>query len=239
MGSKICMGEKWMGRKLLSLVALLFTVAVALLSCATTGGILQSEEGTTREAGVWHRVEEGQTLWRIAKTYRVSLEDVKSVNDIQDVVHVAKGTWIFIPGAEEVLYVQGSTGSEPGEALNPEFVWPINGEIVQSFGESDADFNYGIDIGSVKSQDVVATLEGTVVLSGLIRGYGTTIIIEHENDFCSLYAKNIKSLVREGQRVNRNSIIARAESSTFVPGDVVHYELFYKGKPVNPLYYLP
>ena len=231
-------GERRMAsRGLLPLVSLLILVLAALLSCATTGVSLS--EGQTRDAGVWHHVEEGQTLWRIAKTYRVSLEEIKNTNDIQDVVYVAKGTWIFIPGANEVLYVQGSKDSEPGAGYDPGFVWPIRGEVVQSFGESGRDFNYGIDIGSVKSQDIVASLEGTVVLSGTIRGYGTTIIIEHDNDFCSLYARNIKSLVREGQRVSRSSVIARAESNAITPGDVVHYELFYKGKPVNPLYYLP
>jgi murein DD-endopeptidase MepM/ murein hydrolase activator NlpD len=95
----------------------------------------------------------------------------------------------------------------------------------------------------------VASEGGTVILSGSIRGYGNTIIIEHESDFCSLYSRNIQSLVEEGQLVKKNAVIAR-----FVPerpaagkspgnkspeGDVIHYELFYKGKPVNPLYYLP
>jgi lipoprotein NlpD len=73
----------------------------------------------------------------------------------------------------------------------------------------------------------------------MIRGYGTTIIIEHENNYCSLYSKNIKSLVKEGQLVDKNSVIAKAGTVTSAISDVVHYELFYKGKPVNPLYYLP
>jgi len=222
----------------LPLFLIVLAAFLTLFSCATTGGVYRTEE-QPRVAGVWHRVQEGQTLWRIAKTYRVSLEDIKDANDIQDVVHVEKGTWILIPGAEDVLYVQGSADPEPEANYDPGFVWPIKGEVVQAFGKSEKDFSYGIDIRSSKSQDVVATLEGTVVLSGTIRGYGPTIIIEHDNNFCSLYAKNIRSLVREGQQVDRSSTIAQAGSNTSAPGDTVHYELFYKGKPVNPLYYLP
>ncbi len=119
------------------------------------------------------------------------------------------------------------------------FMWPLKGEVVNSFGKKENDFLYGIDIKSTRNQDVVATLEGKVVLSGTIRGYGTTIIIEHENNYCSLYSKNIKSLVKEGQLVEKNSVIAKAGTSTSVTGDIVHYELFFKGRPVNPLYYLP
>jgi hypothetical protein len=209
-----------------------------LFSCATTGEAYRTDE-ESRAAGVWHRVEEGQTLWRIAKTYRVTLEEIKTANDIQDIVHVSKGTWLIIPTAEKVLYVQGSVDAMPEEEYNPGFIWPLEGQIISSFGKSGRDFHYGIDIQSVRNQDVVATLAGTVVLSTTIRGYGPTIIIEHENNFCSLYSKNIKSLVREGQQVSKSSVIARAGIGGTASDETVHYELFYKGKPVNPLYYLP
>jgi len=226
-----CLFKKWyLFVMLLSLLALLF-------SCATTGSMYKSEEKNSR--GIWHRVQEGQTLWRIAKTYRVTLEEIKEANDIVDVVHVAKGTWILIPNADRVLYVQGNVDTLHEKGVDLGFIWPLKGEIVNSFGKKENDFLYGIDIKSTRNQDVVATLEGKVVLSGMIRGYGTTIIIEHENNYCSLYSKNIKSLVKEGQLIDKNSVIAKAGTVTSAISDVVHYELFYKGKPVNPLYYLP
>jgi len=219
-------------------VLLLGMAAFLLFSCATTGEVYRTSD-EIRAAGVWHRVEEGQTLWRIAKTYRVSLEELKGANDIEDVVHVAKGTWLIIPNAEKTMYVQGSADVESAEEYDPGFIWPLKGQIVSSFGKSGEDFHYGIDIKSAKNQDIVATLSGTVVLSSTIRGYGPTIIIEHENNFCSLYSKNIKSLVHEGQQVSKNSVIAKAGAGSAASDDALHYELFFKGKPVNPLYYLP
>jgi LysM repeat protein len=220
------------------LILLLGMTASLLLSCATTGELYRGSE-EVRAAGIWHRVEEGQTLWRIAKTYRVSLEEIKGANDIEDVVHVAKGTWLIIPNAEKAMYVQGNTDVVSEEEFDPGFIWPLKGQVVNSFGKSGEDYHYGIDIKSVKNQDIVATLSGTVVLSSTIRGYGPTIIIEHENNFCSLYSKNIKSLVHEGQRVSKNSVIAKAGAGGATSDDALHYELFFKGKPVNPLYYLP
>ena len=107
------------------------------------------------------------------------------------------------------MYVHGSADAEPEEEYDPGFIWPLKGQVVNSFGKSGGDFHYGIDIKSAKNQDIVAPLPGTVVLSSTIRGYGPTIIIEHENNFCSLYSKNIKSLVREGQQVSKNSVIPR------------------------------
>jgi murein DD-endopeptidase MepM/ murein hydrolase activator NlpD len=218
-------------------------VLVFLASCATIQG-LKTAGSASGERGIWHRVKEGQTLWRIAKTYRVTIDELKETNDLNDTVHVPEGAWLFIPKAERVLYVQGNGDSLPPESKKLGFAWPLKGEVVRSFGKLKNDFNYGIDLKTAGAQSVVASEKGTVILAGSIRGYGNTIIIEHESDFCSLYSKNIESLVKEGQRVQKNTVIARlvsdrSGSGKGTEGDVFHYELFYKGKPVNPLYYLP
>ncbi len=215
------------------------TLAVFLVvSCGTTTELLRNGQSSVRQ-GVWHRVEQGQTLWRIAKTYRVSLDEIKYANDVEDVMHISTGTWLFIPDVQEVLYVQGSGSSAPPDLQAVDFTWPLQGEIVRPFGKEKNDFNYGIDMETRGASSVRASERGKVVISGIIRGYGNTIIIEHENDFISLYSKDLKSFVKEGQTVEKNTVIAKIEN----PGDseqaIVHYELFYKGKPVNPLYYLP
>jgi len=218
---------------------LILICSMVLNSCATTERFNIREKKDFGERGVWHRVEEGQTLWRIAKTYRVSLELLKEANDIQDAVHISIGTWLFIPGAEKVLFVQGNIESVPEKQTDLSFIWPVKGEIVRNFGKISNDFNYGIDIKTRMGSNIVAAQKGVVVLSGIIRGYGNTIIIEHPNDFCSLYSRNLNILVREGQAVESNTVIARVSPEAEKENDVVHYELFYRGKPVNPLYYLP
>ncbi len=213
-------------------------IAVLAVSCGTTTGLYKNVQTSSRQ-GVWHRVEQGQTLWRIAKTYRVSLEEIKDANDIEDVIHVSTGTWVFIPDAQEVLYVQGSVSGSPPDLEAVAFVWPVLGEIVKPFGRDQNDFNYGIDVQTQGPSNVRAAEKGKVVISGIIRGYGKTIIIEHDNDFISLYSRDLQSFVKEGQSVDKNSVIAKIEIPRNSEKAVVHYELFYKGKPVNPLYYLP
>jgi hypothetical protein len=211
---------------------------IFLLSCATTQ-VTERTITTKHERGVWHRVKEGQTLWRIAKTYRVELDTLKEANDIDDVVHIAQGTWIFIPGAKKHLWVQGNVASASEDEEKPDFVWPTMGEVVRSYGKDKQDFNYGIDINLKGNENIVATQNGKVVLSGKIRGYGNTVIIEHEDNFCSLYSKDIQVTVKEGQWVKKNQVIGRPELNRGGEQYVVHYELFHEGKSINPLYYLP
>lgn len=56
--------------------------------------------------GVYHTIEKGQTLWRIAKTYDVDIQDVAEFNDITDITQIKEGQKIFIPGASQVLKVE-------------------------------------------------------------------------------------------------------------------------------------
>jgi murein DD-endopeptidase MepM/ murein hydrolase activator NlpD len=218
--------------KKLLYVFLSFSILLTVLSCATSG---LSRNSSASAQGVWHRVREGQTLWRIAKAYRVTLEEIKQANELHDLVHVTAVTWIRIPGAEHVLLVEGNLEVEQEQSRDMEFSWPLQGEVVTPYGKLEDDFSFGIDIRSDGNRDVLASQDGTVVLAGTIRGYGETIIIEHQNNFCTLYARNIRSTVLEGQRVKRNHVIARSEDAR----QAVHYEIFFEGKPVNPLFYLP
>jgi len=75
---------------LLTAYCLLFT---ALYGCAISHG-------------VYHKVEEGQTLWRIAKAYEVDIQDVAEFNDITDMTQIQEGQMLFIPGSWRVLKVE-------------------------------------------------------------------------------------------------------------------------------------
>ncbi len=59
-----------------------------------------------RGKGVYHKVRQGETLWRICYTYRVNMKKVCRVNRIKDPGHVVAGQKIFIPGAKRVLKVK-------------------------------------------------------------------------------------------------------------------------------------
>ncbi len=211
-------------------------ITLLLYSCATMSGTKNVEQKVYKP-GIWHRVEEGQTLWRISKTYGVSLEIIKEANEITDVLHIRPGTWIFIPGAKKHLYVQGGFDKATNGPQDFKIVLPVNGRIIRKFGKIKNDFNYGIDIKVIGGRYVLSSQKGKVVFSGVVRGYGYVVIIDHGNGYYSLYTKNIEPVVKEGESVKINSVIAKINREGGSEA-VVHYELYYKGKPVNPLYYV-
>ena len=52
-------------------------------------------------AGVHHLVQPGETLWRIARAYAVSVPDLQRANGLSDPTQVEAGTLLLIPGAEQ------------------------------------------------------------------------------------------------------------------------------------------
>ena len=121
---------------------------------------------------------------------------------------------------------------------NVTWQWPVSGNIIQGFSNSDGG-NKGIDIGGSRGQAVKAAASGRVVYAGnALRGYGNLIIIKHNDDFLSAYAHNDKLLVTDQQEVRAGQEIAKMGSSG-TNAVKLHFEIRYKGKSVDPLHYLP
>ncbi len=115
--------------------------------------------------------------------------------------------------------------------------WPTQGRVVRYFNSSE--LFKGVDIESHSGQAVVAAAPGVVVYSGSgLRGYGELIIVKHSEEFLSAYAHSRRIFVKEGQVVKGGEKIAE------VGGDPanskrLYFEIRQKGKPVNPLNFLP
>ncbi|VFP78516.1 Murein hydrolase activator NlpD [Candidatus Erwinia haradaeae] len=116
--------------------------------------------------------------------------------------------------------------------------WPAHGKIIDNFSSEEGG-NKGIDIAGVYGHAVVSTAPGQVVYAGNeLRGYGNLIIIKHNNDYLSAYAHNATIFVAKQQTVKAGQTIATMGNSG-TNSVRLHFELRYKGKSVNPLYYLP
>lgn len=61
--------------------------------------------GETR-TGVYHTVKKGETLWSIAKAYKVPLKKLAEVNNLSNTSFIKAGQKLFIPGAQEIKEVK-------------------------------------------------------------------------------------------------------------------------------------
>ena len=188
---------------------------------------------TTERKDIVYHVQKGDTLWRIAQQYEVSLKSITSANSISENSRLSVGQKLIIPNAR----------SGPGSGSSPSFSWPIKGLITSHFGNRTlggrSDYHTGIDIDGRTGDSIRAAESGKVSFSGRISGYGNTIIVDHPGGYSTVYAHNSANLVQKGQSVSKGEIIARLGATGNATGSHLHFEVRVNSKPVNPLNYLP
>lgn len=188
----------------------------------------------TSPQGVHHKVRKGETLWRIAKTYHVAVDELISANHIPNAASIEENQLLLIPGADAVQAV--TLPGSPGK--DNEFTWPAQGKVVSYFEDRrGAYFNRGIDIKLNEDDFVKASRDGRVVFADHLAGYGQALILDHADGFYTVYGRSEKLLVSLGDYVTRGEKIAlpaRERGQAFL-----HFEIRKGGDPSNPLYYLP
>ncbi|MDR1557298.1 MAG: M23 family metallopeptidase [Tannerellaceae bacterium] len=117
------------------------------------------------------------------------------------------------------------------------FYKPVNG-IISSHYEADIR-HYGVDLVAAPKESVLATLDGTVVFTGYDPQYGNIIQIQHKNGFLSIYKHNELLLKKMGDQVVGGEAIALiGNTGNLSTGPHLHFELWFKGNPVNPEEYI-
>jgi lipoprotein NlpD len=329
----------WHMKFLLPLIVSLF-----LYSC--TGYHIK----TAQPKGVYHRVRGGDTLWNIARAYKINIQDLAEVNNITDPNLIEVGSVIFIPDANQIVddvitsaasaeatagNVQrekrispvGSPEEEPKIASIPtksvksppknslpdklkltskipasgdmnaatpaksesyhaakirdqeevskgngkisikqgleqksegvkykdsggesekikfdrdRFSWPVKGRVRSKFGiQPNGMYHNGIRISAKEGTPVFAADSGTVIFSAPLKDYGETIIIKHEDSYATVYTHLSSRVVKVDDQVKRGGRIALLGQLERKKEAYINFEIRYKNKARNPLFFLP
>lgn len=128
------------------------------------------------------------------------------------------------------------TGNFPNQVKN--WNWPTSKQVFRGFSNKE-NGNKGLDFTGELGTPILAAADGKVVYTGnALRGFGNLVIIKHSDAYLSAYAHNSKIRVKEQQWVKRGQHIASMGSSG-TDRVMLHFEIRYKGKSVNPQKYLP
>ena len=121
---------------------------------------------------------------------------------------------------------------------------PANGNIIARFGPSKTGdykaftFQKGIDIRVERGEPVRSVFRGEVMFAEWLKGYGNLLIINHGENYYSLYAHVEEVFKQRGERVDTGEVIATAGDTGSIKGLCLHFEIRHHGKPVNPMKWL-
>ena len=95
----------------------------------------------------------------------------------------------------------------------------------------------GVDYAAPRGTPIKAAGDGRVMLAGRNGGYGNAVIIQHGNNYKTLYGhmQGFAKGIRTGSNVKQGQIIGYIGTTGLSTGPHLHYEFQVNGKHVNPL----
>ncbi|MDD9301917.1 MAG: peptidoglycan DD-metalloendopeptidase family protein [Desulfobacter sp.] len=121
---------------------------------------------------------------------------------------------------------------------------PVSGKIISRYGTArkgdykSFTFQSGIDIKVERGEPVRSVFKGEVMFSQWLKGYGNLLIINHGDNYYTLYAHVEEVFKKKGERVSTGEVIATAGDTGSIKGLCLHFEVRHHGKPVNPIKWL-
>ncbi len=207
-------------------------------STSSSSSSSSSNKTITEKHVVTYVVKSGDSLLQIALKENMSFTDLCKLNNIQNPdKHTLKvGDKIKV----EKVITKTNTTISTIQYPKVDFAWPYKGSITETYGKNDkAIGNKGINISGKVGDNIYATLDGKVDFVGKIRGFGDVVIVKHKNDYNTIYAHLSESKLKAGDNISKNDIIGKIGDSGFTDKNELHFKVFYKGQPVDPMKILP
>ena len=115
-------------------------------------------------------------------------------------------------------------------------IWPVDGKIVKGFGPqwnsklNTTLHNPGVDIAANPTASVRSVFDGLVTTITFISGYGTTVIIDHDDGYFTVFT-HLDNLL-----VTKNMLVKEGQKIGFISKEsqVVHFEIWGNNQTLNP-----
>jgi murein DD-endopeptidase MepM/ murein hydrolase activator NlpD len=217
---------------------------------------------------VYWEWSQGNTLTGFANYFGAEPDDILNapMNNLDPATtdpanpNIPDGTWLFVPnGRREFISWSaplGVTRENPASArvLGPgacdpvsggavgfgAFVWPAAKHYLSGFDYAPNANHWGLDLAGNEGEGVFSTDAGVVVYAGWNNyGYGNMIMVDHGNNFQSLYAHLSGISVGCGQSVGQGDLIGTIGNTGRSSGSHLHFEIRAISSWVNPWDVLP
>lgn len=222
----------------LSQIASMFEVSVNTIKWANniTGAIKPGQMLTILPvSGLKYTVKKGDTLETIAKKYKGDTNEISQFNGLTG--PIAVGDVIIIPNGQETYEPAPSKGGSKVAATSQSssysgyYTNPLpGGRRTQGIHGTN-----GVDLAAPVGTPIVAAAGGDVIIAlegGWNGGYGTYVVVKHDNGTQSLYAHMSSVAAGKGQRVNAGQVIGYVGNTGRSTGAHLHFEI--RGGPRNP-----
>lgn len=150
----------------------------------------------------------------------------QTINDIRDKISKTK--------QQNVLY----------NKKQPRLRLPVNGKIVNKYGAYTNEklgitrFRSGVYIIAEKGEPIKAVCPGRILYAKWFKGYGNMIIIDHGDNYYTVYAHADEIFKHKGDLVEQGEVVGTLGDTGSMVGPGLYFEVRHHGKPINPIKWL-
>ena len=162
------------------------------------------------------------------------------INQLENIIKQVLEDKARFEREERIRQQQAALKTKSFSALKGRLPWPANGRIIAKFGRQwnpklkTTTENPGIDIKGQPGSAIRSIMGGVVTTITYIRGYGTTIIIDHGGGFYTVYSHVTNIQTNVDGEVRNGDVIAYMGDSGSINGSKLHFEIWGKGQKLNP-----
>ena len=188
--------------------------------------------------------KEQRELTRIRKSQKelknYLSEKQVGMNQLEVIIKKIREDIARLEREERIRKQQIALSSKEFPKLKGQISWPAEGRVAAKFGRQwnpklkTTTENPGIDIKGKPGSEIRSVLGGVVTTITFIRGYGTTIIIDHGSGFYTVYSHVTNVETNVDSQVNSGDVIAYMGDSGSINGAQLHFEIWGEGKKLNP-----
>ena len=217
---------------------------------------LQLETALRRKINLKNQREKALSSLRLKKKneqrelakIRQSQKDLKSyltekqagMRQLEEIIRRIQDDIARVEREERIRKQQLALQTKEFPKLKGQLSWPAQGRVVSKFGLQwnpklkTTTENTGIDIKGQPGSQIKSVLGGVVTTITFLRGFGTTIIIDHGSGFYTVYSHVANIEVTEDSQVRSGDVIAYMGDSGSINGSQLHFEIWGQGKKLNP-----
>lgn len=188
-------------------------------------------------AGRYYKVKAGDTLSAIAHKTKLSVEEIKEVNGIDNDRSLPIGRVLFLPDPDPIgqkiaklkpTSAKSKSLAKPKEIKKQHiFDFPVpSGTIVYNFSKAKERPYDGIGIKANKGTRIICPLDGRVLFVGNDgTKFGLLVILEHQDPYITVYTHLDRALVKTGQLIKRGEPLGTVGQSGGVSFPHLHFQI--------------
>lgn len=222
----------------------------AALSASKTSDYKKDSSRTSATAA--YVVQKDDTLYGIARKYNIKLNELLSLNNLDNSSTIKIGQKILVPAEISGSNKTGASVSKSGGTAKPAgsssdkklnspgknnasstnipskgVSWPLSNPVVKNISGKVG----GVQLTGKDNESVVAVREGTVMYTGIYRGFGEVIFIQSKTGLIYSYSGLNKVSVKKGDYVVFGAELGKTGRGN---DSSIKFMVFQNGMPVNP-----